>query len=550
VLTRGDVLGNFVGALGGEGFAADYGKLLAGGFVTDWVIGFMSGSAEVVDKGVEIIGGKISEIIGQTIVQAYQVVQSKKYAWSSTKTDASIANLGDDVNKQFSLIFAGIAASVSGGAEALGISSRKIQRKFDEFELATIRISLQGLDSAARQEAIEAVFSRVFDDLTLAVIPFMEDFQQVGEGLGETLARVATNVQVTDEAIYRLGFNARKLGVEQFAKLSTSFVEMAGGLDSLVSGMDKFITKFADSTYQFDLLQSDVTRALDRVGLSVPETREEMWQLMQTLDASTESGQRQIATLLNLAEISDKYYKDIEKQEVELVKTREEAFNQAKTSAAASISEIAQNLQTELSGISGALSSLSGVSEGKRSNAIDFLTKALQAGDLAGTGAMAGVAAQLDAANFSTLEEFARERGKTVLLLDALEKEGTEQLTIAEQSLNTLNSIDSGIKDLRRVMKEMSIGLGIDMPAFASGGTHDGGLRLVGENGPEIEMTGPSRIMNNRQLSQALAANTDLVREIRNLQGYLRQTSKHTGETRDQLRKWDRQGIPEERLLT
>jgi tape measure domain-containing protein len=34
------------------------------------------------------------------------------------------------------------------------------------------------------------------------------------------------------------------------------------------------------------------------------------------------------------------------------------------------------------------------------------------------------------------------------------------------------------------------------VPKFASGGYHKGGVRLVGENGPELEVTGPSRIIN------------------------------------------------------
>ncbi len=36
------------------------------------------------------------------------------------------------------------------------------------------------------------------------------------------------------------------------------------------------------------------------------------------------------------------------------------------------------------------------------------------------------------------------------------------------------------------------------LPGFASGGYHAGGARLVGESGPELEVTGPSRIISNR----------------------------------------------------
>jgi hypothetical protein len=41
---------------------------------------------------------------------------------------------------------------------------------------------------------------------------------------------------------------------------------------------------------------------------------------------------------------------------------------------------------------------------------------------------------------------------------------------------------------------------GKSIPAFAGGGYHSGGARWVGENGPELEVTGPSRIFNGSQL--------------------------------------------------
>ena len=43
---------------------------------------------------------------------------------------------------------------------------------------------------------------------------------------------------------------------------------------------------------------------------------------------------------------------------------------------------------------------------------------------------------------------------------------------------------------------------------FADGGTHIGGLRLVGENGPELEVTGPSRIYNANQTKSLLSSMT------------------------------------------
>ena len=75
------------------------------------------------------------------------------------------------------------------------------------------------------------------------------------------------------------------------------------------------------------------------------------------------------------------------------------------------------------------------------------------------------------------------------------------------------------------------------IPAFASGGDHMGGLRLVGENGPELEVTGPSRIYNNADTMSMLGGgSSELIAEIRALRAvvqghtkYIEQTTSNTG---------------------
>jgi hypothetical protein len=42
--------------------------------------------------------------------------------------------------------------------------------------------------------------------------------------------------------------------------------------------------------------------------------------------------------------------------------------------------------------------------------------------------------------------------------------------------------------------------LSLGVPGFAGGGMHRGGLRIVGENGPELEATGPAMIYPNETL--------------------------------------------------
>jgi len=87
-------------------------------------------------------------------------------------------------------------------------------------------------------------------------------------------------------------------------------------------------------------------------------------------------------------------------------------------------------------------------------------------------------------------------------------------------------------------------------PQFASGGMHTGGMRIVGENGPEAEFTGPSRIASNSQtnkmfdMSEVVEELRDLKKENLELRQAVISVVKYTKRTSDMGRKHDIDGTP------
>jgi hypothetical protein len=296
---------------------AEFGKMnLDLGFFNDisndiWdPFGFFS-STKVKDEGIKLIGGAIADMTEGSVAEAFQIVKKKGLFGSSTKTGT--AALDDALNDQINLIFQSMIDTVTSAGEALGIPLEQIEARIAAFEVAAQEISLKDLDAEEQQAELEAVFSRIFDDLASSVIPFIDQFQKIGEGMGETLVRVATSVQVAQEAIKRLGLSIdENLGPEAMAQFSVGLVEAAGGIEQFITDMENFVSKFAPEAHKLAIAQSDITRALEQMGIELPETREGFWNLIQTIDGSTEAGQRQIATLLGLADAADKHYSNIE----------------------------------------------------------------------------------------------------------------------------------------------------------------------------------------------------------------------------------------------
>lgn len=93
-------------------------------------------------------------------------------------------------------------------------------------------------------------------------------------------------------------------------------------------------------------------------------------------------------------------------------------------------------------------------------------------------------------------------------------------------------------------------------PRFAAGGMHSGGLRIVGENGPELEATGPSRIWNDSQIRGALAGgdSAGVASAIERLDANMRAQASATVRLQNAMVKifdrWDHDGMPEVRPAT
>ncbi len=90
------------------------------------------------------------------------------------------------------------------------------------------------------------------------------------------------------------------------------------------------------------------------------------------------------------------------------------------------------------------------------------------------------------------------------------------------------------------------------LKAYAAGGNHDGGWRIVGEHGPELENTGPSRIYSNTQ-SKSLLDNGEILNELKMLRADLRAVGaaniSSTEKIRAKLDQFDFEGMPETRTL-
>ena len=86
------------------------------------------------------------------------------------------------------------------------------------------------------------------------------------------------------------------------------------------------------------------------------------------------------------------------------------------------------------------------------------------------------------------------------------------------------------------------------LPAFASGGSHSGGLRLVGENGPEIEATGASRIFNASQSAAMMSGGGGVAQAVNELRGEVARSQAQSADAMQAmkiiLQRWNGDQLP------
>lgn len=241
------------------------------------------------------------------------------------------------------------------------------------------------------QEELEAVFSSVGDQMVAQALPALARYQRVGEGMFETLIRVTTGIERAEYALERFGIQAisyteiirtggdvateivrqsvmameplgsgvaqildvftgelddllglysqlmtargllRDIGADDMA-LGTGQVRGAGGIDSLLSGLEAFRDGFFSEQEQVAAAWARMSEQFDILGVSMPRTIEDFRALALAQDQSTMEGAQLFGGLMALAsgfkDVADRAT-DLEAAAQEAARAQAEAAEQA-----------------------------------------------------------------------------------------------------------------------------------------------------------------------------------------------------------------------------
>jgi hypothetical protein len=254
------------------------------------------GKVTTLDSGFTInsttLGGAVSNG-----VNAGQYTDTKKDGgwFHSDKYNTSLNSLGAAANDQFTLVIKSMADSLTAAAKVFGVGGDDFTKHLNSFVIDIGKISLKDLSGDEIEKAINAVFSKLGDDMAVFAFGNLTQYQKIGEGFLETIGRLANDLLQVNDVFKVLG-KTIPTGVEGIAA-AEKMIENFGGVDNLTSGVKSYMTSILTESQQLDLVKKSVADAMNGLGLAGVTTREQFKAIIDSMDATSAS----FATLIAIA---------------------------------------------------------------------------------------------------------------------------------------------------------------------------------------------------------------------------------------------------------
>lgn len=270
-------------------------------------IGGKSTVRELSDLGIQFDSASVADILnngvsGRTYQEVMKTTTKKGFlgigGGTKTSYETSYGNLQGDIASSIQGVIGALQDGIVQAAKVLGLTGAEEALK--SFVVNIGNVSFANMTGAEIQETLNAIFSKVGDDMASTVIPGIDKLQRTGEGAMETLVRLAREYQVVDMALASIGKAFGSVGASSVAARSR-LVELFGSMDDFVELTNSFAENFLTEQERLAPIQASVTAEMKRLGLEGITTKEAFKTLVLGLDTSTEKGASLYASLMKIA---------------------------------------------------------------------------------------------------------------------------------------------------------------------------------------------------------------------------------------------------------
>ena len=263
------------------------------------------------DQGIQFDAATLGAILegglsGSTYQQVLETTKKKAFGITTSSKSKVITETGaldGDFLDQITKLITSLGKGVTDAAGA--IKATGVEEALASFKVDLGKLSFKDMTGTQIEEALNAIFGKLGDDMAKAAVPAIAQFQKVGEGAFETLVRVARQYEVIDTTLKSVGMTFATVGVASL-EARERLVDLVGGLDNLTDQAAFFAEHFLSDDERLKPVQDSVAAELKRLGLSPDLTREGFKDLVLKQNVSNEDGAKLYAALMALAPAFDK----------------------------------------------------------------------------------------------------------------------------------------------------------------------------------------------------------------------------------------------------
>jgi phage-related minor tail protein len=477
---------------------------LSGGFISKMFssIGnaIFGGKTTVDDTGLKVNAASLAQIAAQGIVANQYTNTTKSGGWfRSDKHNTSLSALDANTTDQFTKVILSMSDTLKTASTSLGVSGDAFNQKLQSFVVDIGNVSLKGMNSDQIQKTLENIFSKVSDQMATFMFADLKQYQKIGEGLMETVSRVANDLMQVNDVFAVLGKTVQQ-GAQAIAT-SEQLISEFGSVDNLTKGVKAYIDAIYSDDEKLAPVVKSVNDAFAKLNLTGIKTKEDFKKVVDSIDLTTSAGQDLFAAMMNIApafgkvvDAADDAAKKAAEAAAEVAKTVSDgllsdvdtAFNALSkniskqkdeiSKAADAAKEAAQKqltaaqstqsaLQTVFDSITSALKNTVAdsiaVTKAKRQEAQAYIavaTASVAAGN--DVSKMSGLQDALDTLSnpskdmYGSYQEYAFDQAKTNVSLTKLQSATKGQLDYAKLTVDKLNDTITAIEDQKNAQTE------------------------------------------------------------------------------------------------
>lgn len=320
-------IGMLLGGPVGMALGAALGAVIGKTFIGKALGSVFGGKQTVEDTGFTFDPTNFSSIAAGSLAAMQYADIKKDGGWfRSDKTSTKTAPLGAEGNRQITGVLLSLYDTVYEAGQILGLGADSFNAQLSQFVVDIGKVSLKGKTDDEIQKELSAVFSKVGDNLAAFGVAGLEQFQQVGEGYLETLARVASNYAGLDAIMASIGRTVGAAGIDSLAARER-LISLSGGISALADQAGTFAEEFLTEAERLAPVQKHVVGQLADMGLAWVDTRDEFKNVILGLNLTTEAGAKQYTSLMSLAEAFAQVYPATE----DLTKSMQEIADERKS---------------------------------------------------------------------------------------------------------------------------------------------------------------------------------------------------------------------------